>query len=56
RPVEAGKAPVFASLEPVVAMILGAVLFSESVNAVSFIGVIIIIVSIVIINGNKKTD
>lgn len=54
RPVEAGKAPVFASLEPVVAMILGALIFKENVTPVSFAGVIIIIVSIFIIN--RKDD
>ena len=56
RPVEASKAPVFASLEPVVAMVLGALIFKESVTVVSFLGVIIIIVSIFIINRKDPDD
>jgi drug/metabolite transporter (DMT)-like permease len=50
KPVEASRATVFASLEPVVAMILGALIFKEPVNAISFIGVAVIVLSIAIMN------
>ena len=50
KPVEASRATVFASLEPVVAMVLGALVFEEHVNAISFLGVAVIVLSIAIMN------
>lgn len=50
KPVEASRATVFASLEPVVAMVLGALVFEEHVNAISFLGVAVIVSSIAIMN------
>ena len=54
KPIEASKAPVLSSDEPVIACILGALLFNESFGWVKILGILMVIASIVIINSKDK--
>ena len=53
--IEASKASVFASIEPVVATILGTVLFHEMLNASSLIGILLVLTAIGILNKKPRT-
>ena len=52
---ETSKVPVFCSLELVVATVLGGLLFKEDLPAVSLLGILMILVSIMLMN-RKTTD
>ncbi len=52
---ETSKVPVFCSLELVVATVLGGLLFKEDLPAVSLLGIVMILVSIMLMN-RKTTD
>ena len=52
---ETGKVPVVASVEVVVATVIGAVAFHENVNAVRIAGVGLVLLSILLFSMKKKT-
>ncbi|MEL7654909.1 MAG: DMT family transporter, partial [Bacillota bacterium] len=52
--IEASKASVFASIEPVVATMLGAVLFHESVTVSNVLGILCVLLAIGILNNESK--
>lgn len=52
--IESGKAAVVAAIEPVVAVILGGVLFDDSLSLMQYFGIILVISSIVIQNIKHK--
>ncbi len=56
--LEAGKAAIMASVEPVVAMLVGMVFFNESVTLLNGAGVVLVLGSIVVLNTkvHKKTS
>ncbi|MBQ8600707.1 MAG: EamA family transporter [Clostridia bacterium] len=59
--LEAGKASVMASLEPVVATLLGAVVFQEIPSFTSFIGILLVLAGVLLLNlkvkyGKKHTS
>ena len=57
RPVEASKVPVVASVETVVAAVLGVVLFQEAVGPAKIAGILLVFLSVAVINsGGKKTE
>lgn len=54
RTVEASKAGIIATLEPVVATIIGIVCFSEMLTLMSGMGVSLILAAVVVLNWNKS--
>ena len=53
--MEAGKASIIASIEPVTATVLGIVVFHESMSLMGILGAVIVIISIVIVNIGDAT-
>ena len=51
--VENGTASILASVEPVVATIIGVVLFGEQLSGMELIGIVLVLASIVICNGKE---
>ena len=54
--IEASKAPVIASVEVIVAAILGVVLFREKLGVFNILGIAIVILSIVIMNRKETPE
>ena len=53
--VELSRVPIIASVEPIIATLIGLLVFSENIGIVNAIGLIIVLVSIVLMNtGTKK--
>lgn len=52
--IKSSTASVIASVEPVVATVIGAVFFHESIDAFGYIGVLLVVISIVLINLDIK--
>ena len=48
--MEAGKASVIASIEPVVATLLGAVIYNEGISAVGALGIVMVLAAIAMIH------
>lgn len=48
--METGRASIMASVEPVVATIVGAVVFHESMSALSYAGVVLVLSAVVLLN------
>ena len=56
RTVEASKAGIIATLEPVVATIVGIVCFSEMLTLMSGMGIFLVLAAVVVLNWNKNAD
>ena len=54
RMVEAGKAGILATVEPMVATIIGIVFFFEKLTLFSGLGILLILVAVIILNLKKK--
>ncbi|MCQ2596984.1 MAG: DMT family transporter [Treponema sp.] len=54
--LENGKASIVASIEPVVATILGLVIFSETLNLMNIFGILLVLAAIVVTNLQRKTS
>lgn len=54
KDVEISKVPVIASVETVVASLIGVFVFKEELNFINILGIIILLASIFIMNMNKK--
>lgn len=52
---ESSKVPVYASIETIVAAVLGVLLLHESIGAVNILGIVLVIASIVLMNRRRKT-
>lgn len=52
--METGRASIMASVEPVVATIVGAVVFHESMSALSYAGVVLVLSAVVLLNVKTK--
>ena len=52
--METGRASIMASVEPVVATIVGAVVFHESMSALSYAGVVLVLSAVVLLNVKAK--
>ncbi len=50
RGVEPSEAPIFASIEPVVATLVGIALFNEAIDLPAVIGIILVLASVIILN------
>ena len=53
---EAGKGAVMASVEPVVASLMGIAVFHESISALGVLGVLLVLGAVVILNTGAKTE
>ena len=51
--IEAGRAAVFATMEPLVSCTLGIVVFKEAANSAKIIGIILILSSVILLNLKK---
>lgn len=54
--IEASKASILATLEPVVAAIIGMIIFGEPKNLMKIIGIILVISAVIILNLNNKNE
>ena len=54
RTVEASKAGIIATIEPMVATLVGILVFSEPLNLLSGLGILLILSAVIILNLNKK--
>lgn len=56
--LDAGKAAVFATIEPITAVLVGLILFDEIMTISKFIGILLILVAITVLNlkGNDKNE
>ena len=52
--IESGKAAVVAAVEPVVAVILGKIIFDDPLSGIQYFGIILVIMSIAIQNIKTK--
>ena len=52
---QASKVPVVASVEPVVATVIGAAVFSERVTAVKIVGIGLVLLSILMFSGKERS-
>lgn len=53
RGMENGKASILASIEPVTATVVGALVFGEKISAMTASGIVLVLLSIVIVNLHK---
>ncbi len=51
--IEAGRAAVFATMEPLVSCTLGIIVFQEPANAAKIAGILLILISVIIVNLRK---
>ena len=54
--VEASKAGIIATIEPMVATMIGVIVFSEPLTIMSGIGILMILSAVVILNTKKKSQ
>ena len=52
--METGRASIMASVEPVVATLVGAVVFRESMSVLSYAGVVLVLSAVVLLNVKTK--
>ena len=53
RTVEAGRAGILATIEPLVATLVGIIVFSEPVTLLSGLGIVLILAAMILLNGKK---
>ena len=54
RTVEAGRAGILATVEPLVAALVGIVVFSEPLTLLSALGIVLILAAVVLLNRNRS--
>ena len=54
RTVEAGRAGILATVEPLVAALVGIVVFSEPLTPLSALGIVLILAAVVLLNRNRS--
>lgn len=52
--VELSRVPIIASVEPIIATLIGLLVFSENISLVNAIGLVIVLFSIVLMNSGRK--
>ena len=52
--VELSRVPIIASVEPIIATIIGLLVFSENITLVNALGLVIVLFSIVLMNSGRK--
>ncbi len=53
--VEASKAGILATIEPMVATLVGVLVFSEPLTVLSVLGILLILSAVIILNRKQKT-
>jgi drug/metabolite transporter (DMT)-like permease len=56
RTVEASKAGIIATIEPMVATLVGVLVYSEPLTILSALGILLILFAVILLNWNKKQD
>ena len=56
RTVEAGKASVMATVEPVVATLVGVVAFAEPLSTIGIAGIVLVVISLVMLNIKSEKE
>ena len=56
RTVEASRAGILATIEPLVATLVGIVVFSEPLTLLSGLGIVLILVAVVLLNWKQHID
>ncbi len=56
KTVESSKASIFASVEPVMAIILSLVVFKEKIDIFGFLGIILVLLSVIFLNLPEKNQ
>lgn len=56
RTVEAGRAGILATIEPMVATLIGITYFSEPLTLLSGLGIVLILAAVIILNLRKRAD
>ena len=56
RTVEAGRAGILATVEPLVAALVGIVVFSEPLTLLSGLGIVLILAAVVLLNRNRSVQ
>ena len=54
--MEAGRASIMASVEPVVATLVGVLVFHEGMTLLAALGVVLVLSAVVILNRNPKAN
>ena len=54
--VEASKAGIIATIEPMVATLVGVLVYSEPLTILSALGILLILFAVILLNWNKKQD
>ena len=52
--VELSRVPIIASVEPIIATIIGLLVFGENITLVNALGLVIVLFSIVLMNSGRK--
>jgi drug/metabolite transporter (DMT)-like permease len=52
--VELSRVPIIASVEPIIATLIGLLVFSENIGIINAIGLVIVLFSIVLMNSGRK--
>ena len=56
RPVEASRAGILATVEPLVATLFGILVFSEPLTLLSGLGILLILAAVVLLNGKTESE
>lgn len=56
RTVEASKAGILATIEPLVATLVGIIVFSEPINLLSGLGIVLILTAVILLNRKKASS
>ena len=56
RSVEAGKAGIIATIEPVVATLVGILCFSETLTLLSGIGIVLVLAAVIVLNIKERRE
>jgi DME family drug/metabolite transporter len=52
--VELSRVPIIASVEPIIATLIGLLVFSENIGIINAIGLVIVLFSIFLMNSGRK--
>ena len=53
--IEAGKAGILATIEPLVATLIGVIVFSEPITILSGLGILLILAAVIVLNIKKTS-
>lgn len=53
--MEASKAAILASVEPVMAALIGFLLYKESIDVMTLAGILLVLLSVLLVNSPRRT-